>query len=128
MTDDPISRILRRDQRYSRQAYDFVREALQETLAAIGEVRHVTAEELLEGIRSYAHEQFGPLTRTVLNDWGIHTTKDFGTVVFNLVEEGEMGKTEEDDIADFVEVYSFDDVFPEDAGDVQVEPVDEEEI
>jgi len=64
----------------------------------------------------------------VLAEWNVTATEDFGNVVFNLVEAGAMGKTEEDDISDFVRVYSFDDVFPEDAGEVSMRhPADEDD-
>ena len=43
--------------------------------------------------------------------WGVRTTEDFGTIVFLLVDEKLLGKTEDDSIEDFRGVYSFDDAF-----------------
>ena len=72
---------------------------------------HVTGQELLEGIRVYGLDQFGPLARQVFEHWGIQSTEDFGHIVFLLVEVKLLGKTEEDSIADFREVYDFAEAF-----------------
>jgi len=129
--DDPpdvVAEAIRKDPRYPRAAYAFVSEALHLTIARRGRAGHVSAAELLEGVRDLARDQFGPLARMVLAEWNVTATEDFGNVVFNLVEAGAMGKTEEDDISDFVRVYSFDDVFPEDAGEVSMRhPADEDD-
>jgi uncharacterized repeat protein (TIGR04138 family) len=127
MTDDPIAKILQKDPRYPRAAYDFVTEALQHVIQKIGEQRHVSARELLLGLRDYARDEFGPLARTVFESWGVHQTADFGHIVFNLVEAGEMGKTDDDSIADFDAVYRFEEAFPWATGDVEVLPEDEDE-
>lgn len=128
MSDDPLGEILRKDPRHPRAAYDFVREALHHTVESLDKQRHVTAKELLEGIRRYAREQYGPLARTVFASWGVTETRDFGRIVFNLVAAGEMGKTDEDDVADFESVYRFEDAFPDDTGEVEVKRKDEDEV
>jgi uncharacterized repeat protein (TIGR04138 family) len=127
VTDDPISEIIRKDPRYPRAAYDFVRDALRKTAERRGEKHHVTAKELLEGIREEARTGFGPLARTVFDTWNVRGTADFGRIVFNLVDAGEMGKTEDDDIKDFESVYRFEDAFPEETGEVRVRDDDEDE-
>ena len=48
---------------------------------------------------------------TVLHHWGITSTEDFGNVVFTLVENKVLSKTEEDDIKDFRDIYDFEKVF-----------------
>src|SRR5437899_10705012 len=125
--DDAIAKILKKDPRYPRAAYDFVTEALQHVIQKIGKQSHVTARELLLGLRDYAREEFGPLARTVFESWGVHRTEDFGHIVFNLVEAGEMGKTDEDRIDDFDAVYRFEEAFPRETGEVEVKPDDEDE-
>ena len=70
-----------------------------------------TGQELLEGIKEFALNAFGPLAFTVFSEWGIHTTEDFGEIVFNLVDAGRLGKTESDSRDDFKQVYDFNDVF-----------------
>lgn len=72
---------------------------------------HISGQELVHGVRLYAAEQFGLLAKTVFNSWGIHTTEDFGRIVFELVERGEMKKTDHDSLDDFCDVYDFEEVF-----------------
>ncbi|HPC59126.1 MAG TPA: hypothetical protein PKX23_00570 [Verrucomicrobiota bacterium] len=114
--DEALDLIRSKDQRYERDAYLFVREALDYTQKTIarggrGRPRHVTGQELLAGIRDYALEQFGPMAATVLEHWGIRSCSDFGEIVFNMVEIGLLAKTPEDSRADFAEGYDFFEAF-----------------
>ena len=91
--EEALELILAKDPRYTRDAYLFVREALDRTQQAVAkltleDVRHVTGQELLAGIREFALSEFGPMAMMVLNEWGIHTSRDFGEIVFNMVENG----------------------------------------
>ena len=70
---------------------------------------HITGPELLEGIREFALEQFGLMARTVFHCWSIHATDDFGRMVFDLIERGEMRKTDSDQLSDFSDVFDFED-------------------
>jgi uncharacterized repeat protein (TIGR04138 family) len=75
--------------------------------AAEETARHVSGQELCEAMRLYAHEQYGLLAKNVLNHWGIKSTSDFGEIVFNLIDIGEMRKTPGDRRADFDDVFDF---------------------
>jgi uncharacterized repeat protein (TIGR04138 family) len=114
--DEVLDKILTRHPAYSRDAYHFLREALDFTQKQIskenkGKVRHVTGQELLDGIRQHAIQQFGPMTKTVFEEWGIRECKDFGEMVFNMVEGGLLAKTEKDSREDFRDGYDFTEVF-----------------
>jgi uncharacterized repeat protein (TIGR04138 family) len=114
--DEAMRLILKEDPRYPLEAYVFLRLALDFTIRfmnkpASGPARHITGQELLDGIRIYALQEFGPIARTVLDAWGITRTEDFGNLVFNLVNHGVLGKTEQDKIEDFTNVYSFQTAF-----------------
>ena len=114
--EDGLEQILSKDNRYHRDGYLFVREALDHTQKAIvkenrGTLRHVTGQELLSGIREYAVSQFGPMTVTVLEEWGIRNCQDFGEIVFNMVEVGLLAKTEKDSREDFQSGYDFHEAF-----------------
>ena len=109
-----LEEIIRKDKRYALEAYTFVFEALGFTLKKIGERRHVSGQELLEGIRQYAIRQFGLLAKMVFNSWGVYKTGDFGEIVFNMVEAGLMGRNKQDTKDDFKDIYNFDDAFSSD--------------
>jgi uncharacterized repeat protein (TIGR04138 family) len=114
--DETVELILTRDRRYTREAYNFVREALDFTQKLIvkenrGQLRHVSGQELLEGIRQFALQQFGPMVVTVFEEWGIRRCRDFGEIVFNMVETGLLAKTEHDTREDFQNGYDFTDAF-----------------
>ena len=114
---EEIKRICKADPRYHRGAYHFVRAGLNATFKLLGQDgnplagQHVSGQQLLEGLRVFALDQFGPLTLTVLHHWGIHCCRDFGNIVFNLIEAGVFGKSDADDIADFETGYDFEVAF-----------------
>ena len=115
---ESVDEILRRDKRYDRDSYYFVREGLDYTLKmlkkhghAASAPCHVSGQELLEGLRRYALDQFGPMAKTVLSHWGVRQCGDFGEIVFNMVEKGILGKTEQDSRDDFRGGYDFDEAF-----------------
>ena len=115
---EAVDMIVKADTRYDRDAYVFVREGLDFTLKILKKSthttpthRHVSGQELLDGLRKYALDQFGPMTKTVLHHWGIKKCEDFGEIVFNLVEKNVLGKTEQDSRADFRSGFDFDEAF-----------------
>ncbi len=113
---ESVKRIRASDPRYDIEAYFFIREALSYTMKLLdkpdeGPARHVSGGELLEGIRRFALDEFGPITLKVLNTWGVYKTEDIGAMVFNLVDAGELGRTEEDRREDFAGGFDFEDAF-----------------
>ena len=114
-----VSLICKDDSRFDRKAYEFVRLGLDHTVkeqrkretARAERSRHVTGRELLEGLRVFALEQFGPMAKTVLNNWGVSRCQDFGDIVFNLIEYKVFSKTENDRPEDFKGLYDFDEAF-----------------
>ena len=114
--NEALALILQDDARYHQAAYHFVREGLDFTIQKLekpveGPGRHVSGQELLIGLRDYAIQEYGPLARRVLAHWGITRCEDFGEMVFNLVNAGVLGKTENDQKADFTGGYDFEDAF-----------------
>ncbi len=102
-----IEKLMSGNHQYKFEAYSFVMAALHYTVTKLKKPRHITGAELLKGIREYTLEQFGPLSRTVLNYWGVHETIDFGRIVFALVDAGILRKQQEDKLDDFQGVYDF---------------------
>jgi uncharacterized repeat protein (TIGR04138 family) len=106
-----VEDICGKDSRYREDAYVFVMEALAYTQKKFKRPKHVKGEEMLQGMRELLLNKFGPMTMTVLNHWGIKRTEDFGNVVFNLVENRILSKTEDDNIEEFKDGYDFGEVF-----------------
>src|SRR4051812_33926938 len=114
-----VGLICKEDARFDRKAYNFVRQALDHTVKEVkrknpertGKSQHVSGAELLEGIRAYALEQFGPLTKTVLNTWGIRRCADFGDIVFNLIKYNVFSKPENDRGEVFADLYVLEKAF-----------------
>ena len=103
---EAVQHVVQRDPRYAAEAYFFVRDGLEFTVknlkkGARGLARHVNGQELSEGLCSYALDEYGPMAFFTLKSWGITRTDDFGEIVFNLIEAGMLGKTDEDRKEDF---------------------------
>jgi uncharacterized repeat protein (TIGR04138 family) len=131
MLEPAIAQLLEEDRRYPLEAYIFVFEALHFAQNVLGmgtespsepldpepgeqdpgPQHHVTGQELCEAIRQFALEQYGYMAKVVLNNWGLHTTGDFGEIVFNLIRIGRMRKTPHDRREDFNDVYDFETAF-----------------
>ena len=110
-----VDLILSGDRAFAREAYYFLRDALDFTIKQRKKAKeastHVTGQQLLEGIRVYALKQFGPMVPTVLGYWGVERCEDFGVMVYQLIETGVFGKTERDSIDDFKGAYTFHQAF-----------------
>ena len=111
-----IKEIHASDPRYGKGAYYFIREALDHTLKKLKKDQsknkgHVSGTQLLDGIRDYALDRFGPMTLTLMEHWNIQKCRDFGDIVFNLVDFGILGRTENDSLEDFEGGYSFEEAF-----------------
>lgn len=111
-----IAEMVKEDSRYRAAAYHFVADAVSYTAQKMREThpdsgRHISGQELLEGIREFAIARFGPLTLDVLVDWGIRKTDDFGAIVFRMVDKGLLGSSDQDSHHDFADGYDFREVF-----------------
>jgi uncharacterized repeat protein (TIGR04138 family) len=109
-----IEQVIDEQALYPLEAFDFVRQGLSYTVDRVHAgltdpkaSRHVSGQQLCEGLRQFALARWGLLARTVLRRWNVIRTEDFGTIVFTLVENEDMAKTEHDTIDDFREVYDF---------------------
>jgi uncharacterized repeat protein (TIGR04138 family) len=115
---DIVLLICKDDTRFDRRAYDFVRLGLDFTVkegkkrdkAASGS-KHVTGQELLDGLRLFALDQYGPMAKTVLNNWGVKKCRDFGDIVYNLIDYKVFSKNEGDKPEDFDKLYDFEEAF-----------------
>jgi uncharacterized repeat protein (TIGR04138 family) len=112
--------VVQRDPRYAYEAYEFVFQALEHTQKLLGRVPpvenadvgdarfHVTGRQLVEGLCSFARQEFGLMASVVFRMWGIRCTGDFGEIVFNLIDAELMSRTPEDSRADFQDLFDLD--------------------
>ena len=113
---DAVEQVLTNEPRYSGDSYYFLQEVLLKAVEIQrketgGENKHVTGGDLLEAFRDRALDQFGPMAMMVLQEWGLSKSEDVGDMVFNLIEAGAFGKSEDDKREDFINRYKFNDVF-----------------
>jgi uncharacterized repeat protein (TIGR04138 family) len=113
---EAVERILAEDPRYHRDVYAFVRDALDFTVKQQkknkeGFTRHVSAGQLLEGIRIFALKEFGPMVPTVFGYWNVRSCEDLGHIVFNMIRKEILGKNDSDSIEQFREGYDFHEAF-----------------
>ena len=111
-----VAEILEKEKRFQPGAYFLVREVLDFTVDRLskgsgGETRHVSGRELLEGFRDYLIQEYGPMSATLLADWGITRCRDVGEIVFLFIEHEVFGKQDSDTLDDFSEIYTFEEAF-----------------
>ena len=132
MTDEPaksLEQVVREDGRYPLEAFAFLHDGLARGVLQVygdqepdepppveGEppaprTKHVTGQQLCDGLRAEAIERWGLMARTVLGRWNVHATIDFGNMVYLLIENQLMQKTDSDSIEDFRDVYDFHSAF-----------------
>jgi uncharacterized repeat protein (TIGR04138 family) len=113
---EAVDKICSDESRFRAEAYFFLRDALEATLKRKKKSRkeaggHVSAAELLDGFRVHALGEFGPMTLTVLDYWGVRSCEDIGEMVFQLVTIGVFGQTDEDTLEKFRDAYDFREAF-----------------
>lgn len=104
---DAITELAIENPRYDREAYLFVIQGLEWSMEQLGRRRHLSGAELSEFLTAYAREEFAEMAWFVLNEWGIFTTRDFGEIVYRLIEVGMMNRQDGDEIEDFDEVLDL---------------------
>ena len=114
LAESVMHRLRQRYPDYSDTAYLFILSALHYTIETLAEPRHITGRELAEGCRALAIDRWGLMARSVLEYWGIRSTRDLGAIVFALVECGVLVKQDTDALDDFDGVYDFGAAFERD--------------
>ena len=128
--DASLKAVCARDGRFRVEAYHFVLDSLDHTLALRGGAgnpdpaapaagartappgpSNVTGRDLLAGFRELALDRFGALAREVLRTWGVTRTDDVGAIVFNMVAAGLLQRTATDSAEDYREVFDFESAF-----------------
>jgi uncharacterized repeat protein (TIGR04138 family) len=114
---EAVRQIVKDDPRYALEAYEFVSKAVVFTMLSLSRDKspnhHISGQELLDGFRRYAIQEFGPMAGEIMKSWGFSNSSDVGNVVFNLVNRNLLGKTENDSLSDFKNGLDFERAFSE---------------
>lgn len=102
-----IEELAERKGRYRPEAYFWILRALEYTRRHLRRPGHVSGQELVEGTRLLALDEYGPMAYSVFQFWRLSSTEDFGRIVFDLVEEGLLSRQEQDRLEDFAGGYDF---------------------
>ena len=117
-----MEEVIRDDGRYPLEAFAFLHDALNHAVNYVygsdvpsppdpETAHHVSGMQLCDAMRDLAIERWGRLAGTVLAKWNIKATIDLGNMVYLLVDNSFMRKTDDDSIEDFRDVFSFQDAF-----------------
>ena len=102
---------------YATDAYRFLFEALDHAFVLAGKVeaegkpRHISGQELLEGLRQHALRIFGPLALQTWRSWGVTSSLDWGRIVFLLVDAQVLNRQESDRLEDFDDAFDYERFF-----------------
>ncbi len=107
---DGFDDIVARDPRYSAKAYALLMDVLgwlfRDGATADGEA-------ILDEFRERTLDLYGPMSYTVLSEWGVKSTEDVGEMMFNLADAGRVRREDSDNAEAFVGGYDFKETFLE---------------
>lgn len=98
---------------YPAEAFFLMMNALQTPMQSTFVQTHSDAEQLCHRLRTEALRAYGSNAQKQLADWGIRSTKDFGVIIYTLIDKGLAQKSEQDSIEQFDNVFDFDEAFAE---------------
>ncbi len=109
--EEKIYQICETGIKFKAQAFFFIYMVLGRCRLVDEQRGHVTGQELLAAFSAEAKSQYGPMALTVLNHMGITATLDVGELVFLMVDNGLLSRTEKDTLDDFKDVFDFEQEF-----------------
>lgn len=102
-----LEHVVKKDGRFNMEAVFFVLRSL-EIAASINAGKHISAKQLLTVCELLGWREFSFLAREVFEKWGVKNSRDFGQIVWLLVENDLLGKQDGDKESDFDDGFSFD--------------------
>jgi|GEM_PF-318453 uncharacterized repeat protein (TIGR04138 family) len=116
MYDEYLSRIGEAAKKtvFSVEAFYFVVDVVSRTLEERSGTQQLSASALCWIFRDHAIKMFGVNAKDQLASWRVDSTSDFGLIVYALIEEGLLFKSENDSFEQFHKVYEFDEAFDPD--------------
>ena len=99
-----------KDALFNPVSYPFVYQGLQFCSQAFPD-SDLCAKVICEGLRLYTFQEFGRLSHHVLTEWGLHSSLDFGKIIFSLIDKKILDADENDKLENFRDIYHFIDTF-----------------
>lgn len=96
-----INELYQRSGKYHPDAYEFITSCVIDQVNNLPRARHLSAAELLAGLKKQLHSNFGFLAADVLDSWGIKSASDIGEIVFDLISINILSASEDDKRCDF---------------------------
>lgn len=112
-----LEQLVKTENRYPLPAYDMILEVVRLLIRHLaesgrqGQQLSLKGDFIAQGVRQLMLSRYGCMTMDVFNHWNIHSTSDFGRIVYNLISVGLLGADENDNISDFDDIYDFDEAF-----------------
>ena len=115
---DIIRKICEEDDTFPPMAYCFVRDSVHKALDNIAKAKRqnlfadddppdIKGADLCRFFRDTLINRFGPSAIDVLDTWNIKKTSDFGKIIYKLISVEILGKSENDSIEDFDDVFDL---------------------
>lgn len=105
---DDFADITAKDHRYDARAYAL----LMDVVNYLSEGRrHFDAQAIMDEFKERTLDQYGPLSYTVLTEWGLKSCEDLGEMMFNLAEGRRVHREESDTQESFLGGYDFKEAF-----------------
>lgn len=105
---DAFKDITERDPRYNARAYTLLMDVVN---YLIRERKGASSAAILEEFRERTLDLYGPMSITVLSEWGLTKTEDIGEMMANLVKSGRLRQEKDDQFEDFAGGYDFREAF-----------------
>ncbi|MCR5413567.1 MAG: hypothetical protein K6F50_02410 [Kiritimatiellae bacterium] len=106
---DSFSDITAKDDRYDARAYALLMDVVN--YLSGDKHLHMDAAAIMDEFKERTLDQYGPLSYTVLREWGVHSCEDIGEMMFNLTEGNRVRKDENDTAEAFTCGYDFKEAF-----------------
>ena len=107
---DSFADIVAKDTRYDARAYTLLMDVIH-YLGKESAGGHMSAEDILDEFRCRTLDLYGPLSYTVLTEWGVNCTEDIGEMMFNLADGRRISREDGDTPEAFVGGYDFKEAF-----------------
>ena len=95
--------------KYPPDAYEFITSCVIEQINTLEQIRHLSAQELLAGLKKQLREKFGFLAGNVLDLWNIKSASDVGQIIFDLIHINILSAADDDKQSDFEINFSLTD-------------------